>query len=305
MWTKDNIPDQTGKTVIITGANTGLGFEDALALYEKGADVIIAARNADKAQQAVTQIKAANGNGNGNVEAAQLDLSSLQSVKEFARRFKKGHSQLHLLINNAGIMMCPPGKSEDGFELQFGVNFIGHFALTMLLYPLLKDTDDSRVITLSSGAHKWVDAIDFDNLRLEKPYDPRREYATSKLADLMFAIELQRRIDSAGDHILSLAAHPGITRTDLQRHLDDVEEKLAKYPVIMQPWQGALPTLFAATSPDAKGGCYYGPDGENELHGYPALAKISDAALDQTAAKKLWAYAEQATAIIYSKNIEE
>lgn len=300
MWTKENIPDQTGKTVIITGANTGLGFEDALALYEKGANVVIAARDETKAQQAVAKIKAAK--GNGNVSAALLDLSSLQSVKEFADDFNSNHSKLHLLINNAGVMMCPESKTAEGFELQFGVNFIGHFALTMLLYPLLKNTYGARVVTLSSGAHKWVEAIDFENLKLEKTYDPRREYASSKLADLMFAIELQRFIDSEGDSILSLAAHPGITLTDLQRHLEDVEEKLSKYPVVMQPSQGALPTLFAATSTDAKGGCYYGPDGENELYGYPAQAKISDAALDETAAKKLWQYAEQETKIIYRKN---
>ncbi|MEN0052874.1 MAG: oxidoreductase [Mucilaginibacter sp.] len=297
MWTKENIPDQTGKTVIITGANTGLGFEDALALYEKGANVIMAVRDTNKAQQAVDKIRA-NG-GNGNVEAALLDLSSLESVKEFADNFVKQYQQLHLLINNAGVMMCPPAKSKEGFELQFGVNFIGHFALTGYLYPLLKNTPHSRVVTLSSGAHKWVDDIDFSNLKLEKTYDPRREYGISKLADLLFTIELQKRIRSAGDQILSLAAHPGITRTDLQRHVDDIDVQLAKYPVVMQPWQGALPTLYAATAPGVKGGSYYGPDGENELHGYPALAKIGDSALNDVTAKKLWQYAEQITGVVY------
>lgn len=295
MWTKDNIASQQGKIVIITGANTGLGYEDALALYEKGAHVVVACRSAEKAADAINRLQATG--GSGTLEAGVLDLSDLASVKNFADNFKEHHQQLHLLINNAGIMNVPASRSADGHEAHFGVNFIGHFVLTAYLYPLLKATPGARVVTLSSGAHKWVDDIDYDNLRLEKPYDAFKQYAVSKLADLLFTIELQRRINKAGDDIRSLAAHPGITLTDLQRHVEDLETALSRYPVVMEPWQGALPTLYAAVVADVKGGEYYGPDGERELSGFPALAVISEAAQDPDKARHLWEYAEQATGV--------
>jgi NAD(P)-dependent dehydrogenase (short-subunit alcohol dehydrogenase family) len=187
----------------------------------------------------------------------------------------------------------------DGFELQFGVNFLGHFALTGYLYPLLKAAPGARIVTVSSGAHKWVDGIDYENLRAEKPYDERREYGTSKLANLLFVLELQRRISRAGDQILSLGAHPGITRTELSRHLENAEQSLAQYANIMEPWQGALSTLYAATAPGVAGGQYFGPDGDNELTGYPATAKISKAALDESAGTRLWEYAERLTSVEY------
>lgn len=297
MWTKDNMPDQTGKIVLITGANAGLGFEDALAFYEKGAHVILAVRNKGKGQTALERIR--NSGGIGSCELRELDLSSLDAVKTFAKTILTDFKQLNVLINNAGVMMPPPQKSNEGFELQFGVNFIGHYALTGYLVPLLQATPRARVVTLSSGAHKWVEYIDYDNLRLEKPYDPRREYGTSKLADLLFTAELQRRIKKAGLDMLSLAAHPGITRTDLQRHIENVDEALAKYPKVMQPWQGALPTLYAASALDVQGGAYYGPDGENELTGYPALAKMSQAAQNEEQAKTLWNFAAEVTGINY------
>ena len=300
MWTKEYMDDQTGKTVIVTGANTGLGYEDALAFYEKGATVIITCRSIEKATEAVDRIILSG--GTGNIAAYILDLSDLQSITSFAAKFKSAHSQLHLLINNAGIMMPPPGQTADGHELQFGVNFLGHFALTALLYPLIKLTPDARVITLSSGAYKWVEDIDFENLKMERDYDPRREYGISKLADIMFTLELQRRIDKAGDKVLSLAAHPGITLTELQRHVPDLVEQLAKYPVIMEPWQGALPTLYAAVSADVTAGGYYGPDGENELSGYPALAVVGVNAQNVDTAKNLWDYAEKATGLKFDLN---
>jgi NAD(P)-dependent dehydrogenase (short-subunit alcohol dehydrogenase family) len=293
MWTKDNIPQQQGKTVLITGANAGLGYEDALAFYEKGAHVIVACRDAAKAAQTIERLKPAG--GTGSLEPGILDLSSLDSVKAFAEQILKAHQQIDILINNAGVMMTPRSATKEGFELQFGVNFIGHFALTALLYPILK----GRVVTLSSGAHKWAPEIDYTNLRLEKSYDPRSAYAVSKLADLIFTIELQRR---AGDQLLSLGAHPGITRTELQRHLENAEELMAHYPVIMDPWQGALPTLYAATSPDVRPAGYYGPDGDKELVGYPAPAVISDAASDPAAGAALWKYAVAVTGIPFLAN---
>lgn len=295
-WTKDDMPLQNGKTVIVTGANTGLGYEMALALYGNGADVVVACRDMEKAEGAVERMKRSG--GAGVLEPLVLDLGSLASVERFAEFFLKGHNRLDILINNAGVMMTPLGKTEEGFELQFGVNFIGHFALTGRLYPLLKRTLGARVVTMSSGAHKWVDTIDFDNLHSEKDYDPVREYGMSKLADLLFMQELQRRASFAGDNILSLAAHPGITRTDLQRHIDPtLIDKL--YAVVMEPWQGALPALFAATSPFVEAGGYYGPDGEKELVGYPTKVEMGEGVKDLEVAGRLWALAERETGVVF------
>lgn len=314
------MPLQNGKTVIVTGANTGLGYETALALYEKGADVVVACRDMEKAEGAIGRMKESGpaggvdrvkesglagrldrmkeSGGVGTLEPAALDLASLASVKRFAELFLKEHDRLDILINNAGVMMTPLGKTEEGFELQFGVNFIGHFDLTGRLYPLLKRTRGARVVTMSSGAHKWVETIDFDNLRSEKDYDPVREYGMSKLADLVFTLELQRRISLAGDDILSLAAHPGITRTDLQRHIDPtLIDK--RYAVVMEPWQGALPELFAATAASVGPGGYYGPDGEKELVGYPTRVEMGEGAKDLKVGARLWALAEKATGIVF------
>jgi NAD(P)-dependent dehydrogenase (short-subunit alcohol dehydrogenase family) len=189
-----------------------------------------------------------------------------------------------MMVNNAGVMMPPASKTEDGFELQFGVNFLGHFLLTNLLYDKLKTTENARIVTLSSIAHRGA-SIDFDNLRIEKPYDPRREYYQSKLADMVFALELGKRIEASNDNILSVACHPGFTKTELQRHVDpEMLKKLA----FMDTWQGSLPTLMAATKSDAQMGDYYGPDGEGEFGGFPALGVIDQAALDPEVCKKLW-----------------
>lgn len=295
MWTKEDIKHQIGKTAIITGGNSGIGYEMALALYEAGAHVVIAGRNPDKVNEAVETINTME--GKGSVEAGILDLSNLNKIRQFADDFKSKHQRLDILINNAGVMMPPPSLTDDGYELQFGTNFLGHFALTGYLYPLLKQTQNARIITLSSGAHKWAKGIDYENLKSEKSYDPNREYGISKLADLLFTIELQRRIDSKGDSVYSLGAHPGITRTDLQRHID--KSALDQYKTVMQPWQGALPALYAATADEAQKGGYYGPDGENELTGYPAPAVVSEVAQNESEAKQLWHYAEKETGIIF------
>lgn len=301
MWTKENIPDLTGKTAIVTGANTGIGYETAKALYEAGANVTIAARDAKKSSSAVEQIQAGT-TAKGSLETGVLNLASLADIKTFADVFKSKHQQLDILINNAGVMIPPASKTEDGFELQFGVNFIGHFTLTGHLFPLLKNSPNARVITLSSGAATLIGGIDFNNLKLEKPYDQWREYSVSKLADILFTYELDRKLKEAGLNIISAAAHPGVTRTRLQRHIpaEDLEGMFAAYDTVMEPWQGALPTLFAATDASVKGGDFFGPDGEKEFAGYPALSKHSTPAMnDHALARKLWEYAENITQVKY------
>src|SRR5690606_4695510 len=218
MWTKENIPDLTGKTALVTGGNTGIGYETVIALYEKGANVTLAARDEKKAKAAVEKIKSEI-RSTGILEIGIVNLASLAQTKTFADEFKSKHTQLDILINNAGVMIPPASKTDDGFELQFGVNFLGHFALTGHLFPLLKNSPDERVVTLSSGAATLTDGIDFENLKLEKPYNEWQSYAVSKLADILFTYELDRKIKAVGLNILSVAAHPGVTRTDLQRHI--------------------------------------------------------------------------------------
>jgi NAD(P)-dependent dehydrogenase (short-subunit alcohol dehydrogenase family) len=298
MWTKKDIPDQSGKIVIITGANTGIGYETALALYEAGAHVVLACRDLEKAGNAVTQMRESE--GTGQLSIARLDLADLNHVAEFAAHFRSKYSKLDLLINNAGVMLPPATCTPGGFELQFGVNFLGHFALTAHLLPLILATENSRIITVSSGAARQVDHIDFSNLRLEKPYDAQYSYAISKLANLQFAFELDHRLRNSGSSSVSVAVHPGVVYTDLQRFIpgDILETAFAQFSQVSEAWQGALPTLYAATHPDVQGGDFYGPDGENEYSGYPALSSyITTAMTDSLQAERLWEFAEQATGL--------
>jgi len=298
MWTKENIQDQTGRTAIITGANIGIGYETALALYEKGAHVILACRDINKANEAAAQIRLTS--ENGTVDVLHLDLSDLDSVTAAAEAFITQHRKLDLLINNAGVMVPPASTTKQGLELQFGTNVIGHFALSALLYPLLKETPNSRIVTLSSLVYR-LGAIDYNNLKLEKNYDPNREYAQSKLGNLLFTLELERRITQTGDAVLSVASHPGVTGTNLSRYLtqDDITGIIEVYGELMEPWQGALPSLYAAVAEDISGGDYIGPDQDGGLRGYPAKAEILPLALDEAEAKKLWQYAEEATGISF------
>jgi NAD(P)-dependent dehydrogenase (short-subunit alcohol dehydrogenase family) len=298
MWTKKDMPDQSGKTVIVTGANAGVGFETALAFYETGAKVILACRSLKNANDAIGRIKASA--GKGTLEAAELDLSSLASVKHFAETFLQKHQQLDILINNAGVMIPPASKTADGYELQFGVNFLGHFALTGYLYHLLNATPNSRIVTVSSLAY-LLGVIDFDNLKSEKDYEPMREYRQSKLGNLLFSIELQRRIAANGDQTTSIAAQPGANKTELTRYMSDDElaAGIARVGQLMDPWQGALPSLYAATSIEAVAGKLYGPDQDGGYRGYPAEAVITPNALDETVAKKLWYFAEEVTGVYY------
>lgn len=231
-----------GRTAIVTGSNTGLGFETALDLYQKGAKVYIACRNEEKALTAIEKMQSQG--GSGELVFGQLDLSSLRSVKAFTDNILKKETRLDLLVNNAGVMIPPPSKTEDGFESQFGVNFVGAFALTGQLFDLLENTKGSRVVSLSSLAHRGAN-IDFDNFRLEKEYNNWREYGQSKLADLMFALEFDKRLKANGNQITSLAAHPGYTSTDLQRHIDP---SFMQGIETMNAKQGAQMTLTACLS---------------------------------------------------------
>jgi NAD(P)-dependent dehydrogenase (short-subunit alcohol dehydrogenase family) len=278
-----------GKIAIVTGSNTGIGYETVLDLYKKGAKVYVACRNEEKALDAIKRMKA--DGGIGELLYGHLDLASLRSVKAFADKVIQEESSLDLLINNAGIMIPPQSKTEDGFEMQFGVNFVGHFALTGQLFNLLEATIGSRVVTLSSIAHRGA-RIDFDNFRLEKEYQTWREYGQSKLADIIFALEFEKRLRKNGKQIISLAVHPGFSETDLQKYMD--KDMLASLE-LMTAKEGAQPTLAACFREDAKGGQYWGPDGHNEQKGKPALAKIDAAALDENLNAKLWDWANTET----------
>lgn len=281
-----------GKRVLITGANTGLGFEMARVLATQGSHVIVAGRSRDKVQAAMERIRVET--PEAVLEAGIVDLGSLASVAAFAQDISKHHDQLDVLINNAGVMVPPAGRTEDGFETQFGVNFVAHFALTGQLFDLLAATPKARVVTLSSIGHRGA-VLDFANFRLEKPYDPWREYGQSKLADLVFALELDRRLTATGHDILSLAAHPGVSRTDLTRNLGDVPAGIE----MMTPTEGVAPALVAATAPNVLGGQYWGPDGPEERSGNPALATVDAAARREGEAARLWDWAQQAAGVHY------
>jgi NAD(P)-dependent dehydrogenase (short-subunit alcohol dehydrogenase family) len=294
-WSEADIPEMSGKVAIVTGANSGIGYETARALAEKGANVLMACRNLEKAGKAAGEIWSKN--PYGRVEVMQLDLSDLNSVRSFVEAFKATHARLDLLINNAGIMMVPYGKTAQGFEQQFGVNHLGHFALTGLLFDLLKETPGSRVVTVSSAYHRMGE-IDFDDLHCdEKAYGRQAAYGQSKLANLLFMYELQRKLDEAGIKTLSIAAHPGWTDTNLQQH--SVMLNFFNRFVAQDAAMGALPTLYAATAPDVQGGDYYGPEGFMERAGHPTKVGTNKRAKDEAAAEQLWRVSEELTGVTY------
>jgi len=294
-WTAENIPDLTGKIVIVTGANSGIGYEMARALARKQATVILACRNKDKGQAAERQI--AQEYPGAKAELGLLDLSNLALVRRFAGEFTRRYDRLDILINNAGIMRTPFGKTTDGFELQFGVNHLGHFALTGLLLDLIVRTPQARVVTVSSGGHRFG-KIDFDNLNADKGYDAGAAYGQSKLANLLFTYELHRRFKGAGVDAIAAAAHPGWTAgTNLAVHWRML--RLLNPFIGQKPSMGALPALYAATAPDVQGGDYYGPDGWQELRGYPTKVRSSDRSYDPAVAAKLWIISEELTGVRY------
>ncbi|HTH94444.1 MAG TPA: SDR family oxidoreductase [Rhodocyclaceae bacterium] len=301
-WTSDQIPLLTGRTAVVTGVG-GLGFECALALSHAGAEVILAGRNPAKGTEAIASIKQRN--AGAKIKFETLDLASLNSVAEFGARLRNHYERLDMLINNAGVM-APAAReiTRDGFELQLGTNHLGHFALTAHLLPLLRRGDRPRVISLSSLLARQG-RISFSDLQYERGYKPFAAYAQSKLACLMFALELERRSSVAGWGVESIAAHPGIARTNLIENGPGRHSAFGIFSIVAKflfqsPAQGALPTLFAATSPSAKNGAYYGPDGLGETRGYPALAKIPLQARDDGVAQDLWEISERLTGVSFS-----
>jgi NAD(P)-dependent dehydrogenase (short-subunit alcohol dehydrogenase family) len=297
-WTTADIPDQTGRTAVITGANTGLGFETAKTLAAKGAHVVIAVRNTDKGKQAATQI---GHDVAGKVEVQELDLTSLDSITSASEDIKKHFDKIDLLINNAGVMTTPKGNTADGFELQFGTNHLGHFALTGQLLEKMLDVPGARVVTVSSYGHKLGGAIHFDDLQWEHRYSRLGAYAQSKLANLLFTYELQRRLAPRGKTI-AVAAHPGTSTTELVRNVPNVLQRAfqAVGPLIAQsPAGGALPSLRAATDSGVLGGQYYGPDGIAQQRGNPVVVTSSAQSYDIDLQRRLWAVSEELTKVVF------
>ncbi len=293
MWTEADIPDLSGTQTIVTGANSGIGLETSRALAEKGAHVVLACRNLEKGNEAAGSIRQKN--SRVDIEVMELDLSDLSSVRVFAEAFNGGHSSLDILCNNAGVMALPERiETVDGFEMQFGTNHLGHFALTGLLFGMLRNTPGARVVTVSSMGHR-MGKIDFENLNAEKSYKSTGAYGQSKLANLLFTRELQWRADDAGVGIRATAAHPGWTGTNLQRHAPMLNF-LNRF-VSQKPPMGALPTLYAVISDEMAGGEYAGPSGFMEMRGYPKKVKSSAASRDRDIARKLWNVSEELTGI--------
>ncbi|HEX2284469.1 MAG TPA: SDR family NAD(P)-dependent oxidoreductase [Mycobacterium sp.] len=296
-WTTADIPDQTGRTAVITGANTGLGYETAAALAAKGAHVVLAVRNLEKGKAAADLI--ARRTPGASVALQELDLTSLESVRAAAEQLKSNYDAIDLLINNAGVMMTPKSTTKDGFELQFGTNHLGHFALTGLLLDRVLAAPGSRVVTVSSTGHRFARGIRFDDLQWEHSYSRVGAYGQSKLANLMFTYELQRRLH--GTNTIAAAAHPGGSNTELARNLPVAFRGLATVvaPLMQRPEMGALPILRAATDPGVLGGQYFGPDGFGEQRGYPKVVASSQASHDTAAQRRLWTVSEELTGVTF------
>lgn len=294
-WTEQSIPDQRGRVAIVTGGNTGLGFETARMLAAHGAKVVLAVRDVEKGRQAAARIA-------GDVAVQALDLTSLVSIRSAAADLRVAYPRIDLLINNAGVMYTPRRTTVDGFELQFGTNHLGHFALTCLLIDRLLPVPGSRVVTVSSTGHRIQAAIHFDDLQWEHSYNRAGAYGQSKLANLMFTYELQRRLAHHGTTI-AVAAHPGVSNTDLIRNLPAAFRGPIHWlaPLLTQkPEMGALPTLRAATDPAALGGQYYGPGGWGEIRGYPNPVASSPGSYDLAVQQRLWAVSEELTGVTFS-----
>lgn len=304
-WTEADIPNLSGKTIIVTGGNSGIGYQAALALAGKGARVVLACRDQAKANTAASTIRAAH--PKAAVDVMSLDLASLASVRAFADAFRAQHQRLDVLCNNAGVMALPYRKTADGFEMQIGTNHLGHFALTGQLLDLLRATPGARVVNVSSGAHR-VGTIRFDDLHWTRGYRKWFAYGQSKLANLLFTYELQRRLAAAHVPVISVACHPGYAATNLQtagprmegssvmERLSELGNRLFAQSADM----GALPTLYAVTAEDVHGGDYIGPDGFGEMHGHPHKVESNGRSRDPDTARRLWDLSEQLTGVRYA-----
>ncbi len=305
-WTKEDMPNLTGKVVIVTGANSGLGYQVARAMAYKGATVVLACRDAAKGEQALQSLRKEH--PNAKLELMTLDLADLTSIRSFAESFSQKYSTLDILCNNAGVMAIPYRQTAQGFEMQFGTNHLGHFALTGLLLPtILKTPGQPRIVTTSSILHR-NGQINFADLASKNSYNRGAAYSQSKLANLLFAYELQRQLTANGSNSLSLAAHPGYAATNLQTTgslMDGAAFKVrvsqfANSVFAQSAAMGALPTLYAATASGVKGGEYFGPAGFMELRGYPKAVKSNQSSYDLELAKKLWAVSEELTGVSFN-----
>jgi NAD(P)-dependent dehydrogenase (short-subunit alcohol dehydrogenase family) len=300
-WTLDDMPSQASKVVVITGGNSGLGLETAKAFAQKGAEVVLACRSVEKGKIAKDDILKEN--PEGKIDVFELNLMSLASVRSFAQNFKQKYSRLDILINNAGIMTSPYALTEDGFESQMGTNHLGHFALTGLLLDLILATPKSRIVNVSSLAHKqWKMSFENSLCEYAQNYNKMRAYARSKLANLLFTYELQRRLEAANHQTIAVAAHPGASYTNLGRHLENKLVARILKPLIIKvlptPKSGALSQIRAASDPEVKGGDYYGPSGLGELAGYPKIVKSAKTSHSLEDAKRLWEMSEKMTGVM-------
>ncbi|MCP9850427.1 oxidoreductase [Cyanobium sp. Morenito 9A2] len=299
-WTTDDLGDLSGRLALITGANSGLGLESARALSEHGATVVLACRSRRRAEESRDALLP---KAKGGLEVLELDLADLTSVAAAAQRLADTWGRLDLLLNNAGVMALPRSLTRDGLERQFGINHLGHFALTLQLLPLMEGRPGARVVTVTSGAHLFG-RIAFDDLQGERRYNRWSAYAQSKLANVMFALELQQRLEAAGSGVSSLAAHPGMARTNLQPSsisangswIEPIAYRLMA-PLFQSASMGALPQLHAAVAASARGGELYGPDQWGGARGYPARGRFAPAAHDDGARRRLWAVSEELTGV--------
>ena len=299
-WTVENMPDLKGKIIVVTGGNSGLGYESVKAFADKGAEVVLASRTNEKGEKAKNEIMESI--PDGKIELMQLDLGDLDSVRSFVASFKKKYKKLDVLLNNAGIMMTPYFTTKDGFEGQFGTNHLGHFALTGLLMEVILNTPGSRVVNVSSGAHRNGD-MDFSNLQFEngEGYKSMKAYGRSKLSNLLFTYELQRKLEAANKETISVAAHPGVAMTNLANHLQGKFLFKVLTPLFKRMAQdqamGALPQIRASVDPKVKGSEYYGPDGKREWKGYPVVVPSNEASHSPEDAASLWEDSEKLTGV--------
>ena len=300
-WTASDVPDQSGRVAIVTGSNTGIGYGAAAVLADKGAHVVLAVRNVDKGNHAKARITASS--PNAVVTVQELDLTSLASIRKAADELRAAHPRIDLLINNAGVMYTDKASTKDGFELQFGTNHLGHFALTGQLLDNMLPVDGSRVVTISSVGHRIRARIHFEDLQLERNYARVVSYGQSKLANLLFTYELARRLKLKGAPTGALAAHPGAADTDLLRNMPGGTRQVSEFFwtnfIAQNADMGALPTLRAAADPSAQSGQYYGPDGLGEQRGHPKVVKSSAQSHDEDVQRRLWSVSEELTDVTY------